>query len=206
MAKGSNGQECRVLTDPDTGGIPVLFVTALNQIADKKRAFAAGGDDFLTKPIQYAELLARVEALLKVRHLNRDLDRALAYLIAQRESVDVVLPGITMPGMSGLEVLAHLGEFSSDSAVISHTPCPDSCSRPGEAEGDLPCHDQPSISREGRNPASCSGCRPCAKPGSGRVPVDVRRTSWRRPARTPRSFSAPINGRPTCWTRRRGSG
>jgi DNA-binding response OmpR family regulator len=65
---------------PQTGGVPVLFVTALSQIGDKERALAAGGDDFLTKPFQRAELLARVEALMKVRRLNRDLDRALAYL------------------------------------------------------------------------------------------------------------------------------
>jgi two-component system cell cycle response regulator len=70
----------RVKTDPQTAAIPVLFVTALSKLADKERALAAGGDDFLTKPFQRAELLARVEALLKVRHVNRDLDRALAYL------------------------------------------------------------------------------------------------------------------------------
>lgn len=84
MMPGLSGFEvcARVKTDPQTGGIPVLFVTALNHIGDKERALAAGGDDFLTKPVQCAELLARVEALLKVRHLNRDLDRALAYLQA----------------------------------------------------------------------------------------------------------------------------
>jgi DNA-binding response OmpR family regulator len=82
MMPGLSGFEvcARIKMDPQTGGIPVLFVTALNQMADKERALAVGGDDFVTKPVQYAELLARVEALLKVRHLNRDLDRALAYL------------------------------------------------------------------------------------------------------------------------------
>ncbi len=82
MMPGLSGFEvcARVKTDPQTSGIPVLFVTALSQLGDKERALAAGGDDFLTKPFQRAELLARVEALLKVRHLNRDLERALAYL------------------------------------------------------------------------------------------------------------------------------
>ncbi len=82
MMPGLSGFEvcARLKTDPRTGGLPVLFVTALSQLGDKERALAAGGDDFLTKPFQRAELLARVEALLKVRHLNRDLDRALAYL------------------------------------------------------------------------------------------------------------------------------
>ncbi len=82
MMPGLSGFEvcARVKTHPQTAGIPVLFVTALTQDADKARALAAGGDDFLTKPFQRTELLARIEALLKVRHVNRDLDRALEYL------------------------------------------------------------------------------------------------------------------------------
>ena len=191
MMPGLSGFEvcARVKMDPQTGGIPVLFVTALNQIADKERALAVGGDDFVTKPVQYAELLARVEALLKVRHLNRDLDRALAYLhelelarhapqfgqtaprpgppigapvllvvddeplvrqllcdilqgagyithaaengpqaveIAQKEIIDVVLLDIMMPGMSGLEVLAKLGELIPNSPVVIVTASPTS--------------------------------------------------------------------------------
>jgi DNA-binding response OmpR family regulator len=82
MMPGLSGFEvcARLKMHPQTGGVPVLFVTALSQIGDKERALAAGGDDFLTKPFQRAELLARVEALMKVRRLNHDLDRALAYL------------------------------------------------------------------------------------------------------------------------------
>lgn len=82
MMPGVSGFEvcARLKSDPDTRDIPVLFVTALSQIGDKERALAAGGDDFLTKPIQRPDLVTRIEALLKVRHLNREVDRALAYL------------------------------------------------------------------------------------------------------------------------------
>lgn len=82
MMPGLSGFEvcARLKMDPQTRDIPVLFVTALGGVGDKERALAVGGDDFLMKPIQRAELLTRVEALLKVRHLNRDLDRALTYL------------------------------------------------------------------------------------------------------------------------------
>lgn len=82
MMPGLSGFEvcARVKMNPQTGSIPVLFVTAVSQVGDKERALAAGGDDFLTKPFQRADLLARVEALLKVRYLNTDLDRALDYL------------------------------------------------------------------------------------------------------------------------------
>ncbi len=190
MPRISGFEVCaRLKSEPQSAGIPILFVTALHQLSDKERALAAGGDDFLTKPFQRAELLARVEALLRVRHLNRDLDRALAYLhelevarhaqqarpveapptpapeagtilvvddeplarqlftdvlqeagyrtyaaedgpraleIARREAVDVVLLDIMMPGMSGLEVLAKLGEAIPDSPVVIATAHPTS--------------------------------------------------------------------------------
>lgn len=45
--------------------VPVLFLTAKDQESDKLMGFLAGGDDYLVKPFSYAELLARVKALLK---------------------------------------------------------------------------------------------------------------------------------------------
>ncbi|MCW2879391.1 MAG: response regulator transcription factor [Sphaerisporangium sp.] len=44
---------------------PVLFLTARDQVGDRLAGFAAGGDDYLTKPFHFAELLARLRALLK---------------------------------------------------------------------------------------------------------------------------------------------
>jgi len=44
---------------------PVLFLSALDKVDDRVRGLKAGGDDYLTKPFAYAELLARVEALLR---------------------------------------------------------------------------------------------------------------------------------------------
>lgn len=56
----------RTLRDnPDTSGIPILFFTAKGAVADKLAGFQAGGDDYLTKPIHPAELIARVESLLQ---------------------------------------------------------------------------------------------------------------------------------------------
>ena len=49
------------------GGVdtPVLFISALGEIDDRVRGLRAGGDDYLTKPFAFAELLARVEALAR---------------------------------------------------------------------------------------------------------------------------------------------
>src|SRR5438046_1687050 len=63
---GIDGYEtCRRLkADPETSAIPVLFMTVLSEAGDKVRGFEVGGVDYVTKPIEAAELLARVQAHL----------------------------------------------------------------------------------------------------------------------------------------------
>lgn len=46
-------------------GAPVIFLTARDALPDRLAGFAAGGDDYLTKPFAFAELVARVRALIK---------------------------------------------------------------------------------------------------------------------------------------------
>ena len=48
-----------------TSAVPILFLTAKAQESDKLVGLTAGGDDYLTKPFSYAELIARVKALLR---------------------------------------------------------------------------------------------------------------------------------------------
>jgi two-component system response regulator MprA len=45
--------------------VPVLFLTARSALTDRVTGFAAGGDDYLTKPFAFAELVARIHALLR---------------------------------------------------------------------------------------------------------------------------------------------
>jgi CheY-like chemotaxis protein len=74
MPKRSGFEVCRLLKeDPRYRDIPVIMVTALNEAGDMERARECGGDDFLTKPVNKIELLARVQNLLKLRHLKRSL-------------------------------------------------------------------------------------------------------------------------------------
>jgi PleD family two-component response regulator len=81
MPKMSGFEVCkRLRADPATRDIAVLMVTALDQPADIERAVDAGTDDFLSKPINKSELLLRVRALLRARMVQRDLERALAYI------------------------------------------------------------------------------------------------------------------------------
>ncbi|MBS0206105.1 MAG: response regulator [Planctomycetes bacterium] len=81
MPKVSGYEVCkRLRADAATRDIPILMVTALNELGDIERAVQAGADDFLTKPVQRLELTTRVRSLLRVRHLTNQRDRLLAYL------------------------------------------------------------------------------------------------------------------------------
>ncbi len=81
MPKLSGYEVCqRLKKNPETRNIPILMVTALNEIGDIEKAVRAGADDFLTKPVNRLELTTRVRSLLRVRHLTNERDRLLAYL------------------------------------------------------------------------------------------------------------------------------
>jgi sigma-B regulation protein RsbU (phosphoserine phosphatase) len=75
---GMNGYEvCRHLqADPRTRHIPVIFLSALDELHDKVQAFAVGGVDYVTKPFQGEEVLARVETHLALRKLQNQLREA----------------------------------------------------------------------------------------------------------------------------------
>jgi two-component system sensor histidine kinase/response regulator len=79
--RGAGFEVCRRLKrDARTARIPVIFVTALGDTADRVRAIEAGGDDFLTKPHHRLVLNARVRALLKLKGATDALEEGLKRL------------------------------------------------------------------------------------------------------------------------------
>lgn len=75
----SGFQACqKIKGDPSTRDIPVIMVTALNEVGDIERAVECGADDFLTKPVNKLELVTRVRSLMRVRQMRRQLDRMMA--------------------------------------------------------------------------------------------------------------------------------
>jgi putative two-component system response regulator len=78
-------ETCRRLkADESTKDIPVIFMTALSETVDKVRGFALGAVDYITKPIEPEEVLARVNTHLTMQHLQNELKTKNA-LLADRE-------------------------------------------------------------------------------------------------------------------------
>jgi two-component system sensor histidine kinase/response regulator len=75
MMPGIDGFEtCRRLKNNEaTREIPILFMTALSDTVDKVRGFEAGGVDYITKPLQHEEVLARINTHLMIRNLQKQL-------------------------------------------------------------------------------------------------------------------------------------
>lgn len=70
-----NGYEVceRLKSDDRTCNIPIIFISALEAVNDKVKAFQAGGVDYITKPFQIEEVLARIETHLTLRQLQNQL-------------------------------------------------------------------------------------------------------------------------------------
>ncbi len=81
MPKLSGFEVCEQLkASPETRGIMILMVTALNELGDIERAVSAGCDDFLSKPVNKVELLKRVDNMLKLRDVTDELQRLRQYI------------------------------------------------------------------------------------------------------------------------------
>lgn len=75
--------------DPKTCDIPIIFVSASNEILDKVRAFSVGGVDYISKPFDVAEVLARVENQIAIQDARNEiqiLNEALEQRVAERTS------------------------------------------------------------------------------------------------------------------------
>ena len=74
MPQMSGYEVCRLIRDkPATTALPVVMVTALDPAQERIKGLEAGADDFLTKPINQPELLARVRSLLRIKDLHDQL-------------------------------------------------------------------------------------------------------------------------------------
>lgn len=89
MPKLDGYEVCRrIKADPKTRFLPVVMVTSLDEVDDKVKGLEAGTDDFLSKPFNRAELIARVRSLLRLGQLVSELDCAENVIYALARTVD----------------------------------------------------------------------------------------------------------------------
>jgi adenylate cyclase len=82
----------RLKAEERTRGIPIIFLSALVEVADKVKSFSLGGVDYITKPFEPTEVVARVENQLRMRELElelREKNLMLRCEIAYREQAEV---------------------------------------------------------------------------------------------------------------------
>ena len=87
---GLNGLDvCRAIkSSPATGMVPVVIVTAYSAVDDRVAALEAGADDFLAKPVEQTELVARVRSLLRVKTLYDSLMQTEQVVFALARAVE----------------------------------------------------------------------------------------------------------------------
>jgi two-component system, NtrC family, sensor kinase len=114
-----NGYEvCEKLkADDQTRDIPVIFVSAINEVMDKVKAFSVGGVDYITKPFQVEEVLARVEAHLAIRNLQKSLENKNQELSQTLEQLKA-----TQEELIHSEKMAALGQLIAGVAHEINTP------------------------------------------------------------------------------------
>ena len=76
MPEMNGYQVCQqIKADPQTEHIPVIFISALNETLDKVTAFKVGAADYISKPFEFEEVIARVENQVKIVSLQKKLQQ-----------------------------------------------------------------------------------------------------------------------------------
>ncbi len=90
MMPGKSGFDvCEELrADAETADTPIIFLSALGEVAHKVKGLTMGGADYITKPFEAAEVLARVKTQIALRHLNRQLLEANRELLRRQSALD----------------------------------------------------------------------------------------------------------------------
>ncbi len=78
----------RIKAAPETRLTPVVLITGLSAVGDRIQGINAGADDFLSKPIDFNELLARTRSLLRLKNYTDELENAEAVLFSLARSIE----------------------------------------------------------------------------------------------------------------------
>jgi signal transduction histidine kinase len=126
MMPGMDGFEaCRLIrANPQLRDIPVIFISALEDVADKVKAFQSGGSDYVTKPFQTEEVLARVSTHVALYRAQRNLherEEALRRNLVELEAAHAKLKEMSSQILQS-EKLASIGQLAAGVAHEINNP------------------------------------------------------------------------------------
>ncbi|MDA3874966.1 MAG: hybrid sensor histidine kinase/response regulator [Kiritimatiellae bacterium] len=114
---------CRQLqADPETQDIPVIFITALGSVEDKVAGFQAGGVDYVTKPFQNEEILARIRNHMELRKMRRNLQIQNEQLRSQNEALDAYARTVAHDLKNPLNLILNFSRFIEEEQVLTGVP------------------------------------------------------------------------------------
>lgn len=143
MPKLTGYEVCeRIKSDKKTRFIPVVMLTALAEVEDKVKGLETGADDFLTKPVDMNELLARVKSLIRLKHAIDQLENTedvifvLAQIVEAKDSCteqylarmadytcklasNIGLPNETVIAMRYAGILHDIGKIGISESILS---------------------------------------------------------------------------------------
>ncbi len=120
MMPGIDGYEVarRLQREPSTLDIPVIFITALGNLSDKVKGFEVGGVDYITKPFQNQEVLARVRTHLALRRMRRDLQESNEQLKSQNEALDAYARTVAHDLKNPLNLILNFARLIEEEEVL----------------------------------------------------------------------------------------
>jgi two-component system, sensor histidine kinase and response regulator len=124
MPPGIDGFEvCKILKSQEqTKNIPVIFMTALTDTVDKVKGFELGAADYVTKPIQQREVLARINAHLNLYKLQKQLAEKNKTLQQQNETLETVVEALQQAKLAAEEANLTKSQFLANMSHELRTP------------------------------------------------------------------------------------
>jgi signal transduction histidine kinase len=123
MLPGIDGYEVcrRIKADPAMAGISIIMLTAMGKVANKTRGLELGADDYIPKPFDNNELLARIKAVLRVREAEKQVRRRNRDLAALNTIAETVGRAIELPDVLNTALDQALGTLELDAGTLTLT-------------------------------------------------------------------------------------